>query len=105
MFHALEVKGTIRPLQDWLVVQPEKIPEEKRHGILVPANMRDFGRCPIVAAGPKCELKVGDVIWQQRFVEGEFTFILNGKKVFMMRERHANLTIAEDAPKKAGKKR
>lgn len=103
MFQALEIKGNIRPLQDWLVVQPEKIPEEEKGGILVPANMRDFGRCPIVAVGPKCELKVGDVVYQQRFVEGEFKFLLNGKLVYMMRERHANLTIEEPAPKKRNK--
>ena len=108
MFQSLQIKGTIRPLQDWLILRPLKEPAKTKGGILLPENARDYGRCPVVAAGPKCELKVGDVVFIQKFVEGEFKFELNGVPVYALRERHCNVTI-DDAkpsrPSKAGKKK
>lgn len=106
MFHSLQIKGKFTPLQDWLIVAPEKIPERTSGGVLLPQNARDFGRCPVIAAGPRCELKPGAVLWIERFVEGEFKFTLNGQSVYAIRERHANVVLADsvDKPKRRGKK-
>lgn len=106
MFQALQIKGTIKPLQDWVVLRPVKEKEKVRGGILLPQNVRDYGRCPVVAVGPRCDLKVGDVVFIQKFVEGEVKFELNGEMVYMSRERHLNCTIedAVDKPKQRAKK-
>jgi|SRR5882672_469786 len=105
MFQSLQIKGTIRPLQDWVVLEVIKEPAKTKGGILLPENAREYGRCPVVAVGPRCDLKVGDVVYIQKFVEGEVKFELNGKSVYMSREKHLNLTIEEEktSPKSGGR--
>ena len=93
MFHALQIKGKFRPLQDWLVLKPIKEPAKTAGGIVLPENARSYGRCPVVAAGPDCELKPGDTVFIQKFVEGEFRFNLNGNDVYCIRERHCNCVV------------
>lgn len=108
MINTHDIKGTLRPLQDWLILAPEH-KAEKIGNILLPDNARTYGRCPVVAAGPDCELKVGQVVYLQKFVDGEFKFTLNGRTVFAIRERHCSVIIegedkAVDSPKKKAKK-
>ncbi len=113
MFHAHEIKGTIRPLQDWVILKPIKEAVRKRGGIVLPERTEDYGRCEVVAVGPgyrtyrdgvygtaliPTELKVGEFVFLQKFVEGEMRFNLNGDKCFAVRERHLSLTV-EGIPK------
>jgi co-chaperonin GroES (HSP10) len=112
MFHAHEIKGEFRPLQDWVVLKPEEEnPKDRvRGGILLPENVQDYRRCEVVAVGPgyhpnshgiystafiATELKVGQFVFCPRFVEGELKFRLNGALCFATRERHLNLTIED----------
>jgi len=93
MLNTQEVKGGFAPVQDFLVLEPKLI-DERVGGILLPDTARVYGLCPVVAAGPQCELKKGDVVYIQKFVEGELKFELNGKKVYAIRERRVNVAIA-----------
>lgn len=86
------IKGVFRPTQDWLLLAPQK-QTAPRGGIHIPDSAQEFGPCPIRAAGPDCGLKVKDVVWIQRFVEGEFKFLLNGEAVYAIRERHVNVVV------------
>lgn len=106
MFQSLQIKGKIRPLQDWVVLRPIKEKAKTAGGILLPENAREYGRCPVVAVGPRCDLKVGQVVFIQKFVEGEAKFALNGEVVYMCRERHLNCMIEDgvDKPKRRPKK-
>ena len=76
--------------------------------MIVPESPHDYGRCEVVAVGPgvrpcpggvfygpliPCDLKPGQHVYIQKFVEGEFKFELNGQKVYLIRERHLNVTI------------
>ena len=99
MFNSHEIKGALAPVQDYLVLRPI-LEDEKVGGLFRPDNARAYGRCPVVAAGPKCELKKGDVVYIQRFVEGELKFTLNGETVYAIRERHVNVAINEKGPLK-----
>jgi chaperonin GroES len=84
------IEGVFRPMQDWLLLAPQK-QADTRDGIHIPDSAQEFGPCPVRAAGPDCGLKVGDVVWIQRFVEGEFKFVLNGESVYAIREKHVNV--------------
>lgn len=105
MFHSLQIKGTFRPLQDWVILKPIAEPVRKRGGIVLPDNVKDYGRCEVMAVGPgtrgpygdlkATELKPGQFVYLQKFVDGECSFVLNGERVFAMRERHANCTIED----------
>lgn len=86
------INGVFRPMQDWLLLAPEK-QAEKVGGLHVPDAAQEFGQCPVRAAGPDSGLKVGDVVWMQRFVEGEFKFVLNGEPVYAIRGRHVNVAL------------
>lgn len=107
MFHSFEVKGRFRPLQDWVILRPIKEPENKG-GILLPDSARLYGSCEVMAVGPgqraykdglygsalvPTELKVGQFVYIQKFVEGEMRFNLNGQYVYAIRERHLSLVI------------
>lgn len=112
MFHAHQIKGTLRPLQDWVILAPVKEPVRKRGGIVLPDRVEDYGRCRVVAVGPgflpydgkngtyksaliRTELKPGQFVYIQKFVEGEMKFVLNGENVYAIRERHLNVTISD----------
>ena len=102
MMHAHKIKGNFRPLQDYVLLEPIPEPAEKG-GILLPDSARKYRGCKVVAVGPgavtttgvrvPCELKVGETVWLQKFVEGEMKFNLNGKDVFAIRERHLNVRL------------
>ena len=105
MLYAHDIKcKRFTPLQDWVIL--ERLPDDKDGDILIPekARLHMYGKCKVTAVGPgcrtahgvlvPCDLKVGDTVGLQRFVEGEFTFVLNGKKVFCCRERHLNVTVS-----------
>lgn len=92
MFHSQEITGAIRPVQDYLVLRPIK-EEAKQRGVFIPDAARSYGRCPVVAAGPDCQLGPCDCVYIQRFVEGEFKFQLNGEAVYAIRERHVNVAM------------
>lgn len=113
MFHAHNIEGAFRPLQDWVILAPikEDPKNRKRGGILLPDRVEDYGRCRVVAVGAghqpydgkngsykpaliRTELKVGEFVYIQKFVEGEMKFVLNGETVFAIRERHLNVTIS-----------
>lgn len=98
MFHSHEIKGRITPVQDYLILRPIK-EDEVQEGIHIPDNARNYGLCPVVAAGPKCQLKAGDVVYIQKFVEGELQFTFNGDRVYCIRERHVNVAIAPKGAK------
>ena len=125
MFHSHEITcKAFRPLQDWVILKPLPEKERVRGGVLLPDNVQDYIGHEIVAIGPgrlkydganalygdvliPTELKVGEYVYLQKFCEGEFQFVLNGEKVFAIRERHLNLTLdpsAVDKPKKKLKK-
>ncbi len=109
MFHAHEIKGEFRPLQDWVILAPEKEDPKTRErgGIVLPERVEDYRRCRVVAVGPgfrsyangtygplfPSELKPGEFVFLQKFVEGELRFVLNGETVFGIRERHLNVKI------------
>lgn len=107
MHHSLKVTGQFKPLQDWVILRPIK-EDESRGGILLPDSAREYGRCEVMAVGPgfrsyangvygplfPCELKVGQFVFIQKFVEGELKFELNGHPVYAIRERHINCAIA-----------
>lgn len=107
MFHAHEIKGEVRPLQDWVILAPVKEKERIRNGVLLPDRVEDYGRCRVVAVGPgfrpyrdgvygplfPSDLKPGMFVYVQKFVEGEMRFVLNGEPVYCIRERHLNVTI------------
>jgi co-chaperonin GroES (HSP10) len=118
MFHSHEIKGEIRPLQDWVILRPVREKERVRGGILLPDRVEDYGRCEVMAVGPgyrpymfglyrpgfvPTEVKVGEFIYIQRFVEGEFKFKLNGDMVYAIRERHLNLVLDPDPVRKSRK--
>lgn len=103
MFASLKIEGAFKPLQDWVVLRPVR--EKKKGDLFLPDVMHEYGRCPVLAVGPLCELKVGQVVFIQRFVEGEFKFELNGEKVYAIRERYLNVTIVKEPPPKKEKKR
>lgn len=124
MFYSHQIMGKFRPLQDWVILKPlvKKGAPRERGGILLPDKVEDYGRCEVVAIGAgrlpyhdgvygsrviPTELKVGEQVFIQRFVEGEFRFQLNGETVFAIRERHLNVTIEPevDSRSKKGKKR
>ena len=86
MFNSHEITGEIAPVQDYLVLRPIR-EDEKVGDLYLPDNARKYGCCPVVAVGPKCELRAGDTVYIQRFVEGELKFNLNGKTVYAIRER------------------
>ena len=104
MFHSIRIKGTFRPLQDWVILAPVKEPEGTRHGVVLPERVEDYGRCRVVAVGPgtrgifgarkPTELQPGEFVFVQKFVEGELKFELNGETVYAIREQHLNCTIA-----------
>lgn len=114
MFHAHEIKGEFRPLQDWVILAPVKEKERKRGGVVLPDRVEDYGRCRVVAAGPgfrsykdgvygplfPSELKPGEFVYVQKFVEGELKFRLNGEDVYAIRERHLNVKIDPPEVKK-----
>ena len=91
MFANLQLKGTFKPLQDWVILRP--IREKKKGSLYLPDAVHEYGRCPVVAVGPLCSLKVGEVVYIQRFVDGEFKFELNGEMVYGIREKHLNVVI------------
>lgn len=108
MLHSHEITGEFRPLQDWVVLAPEEV--EQKGSILLPEICRQnyYRRCRVVAVGPgflpyanavygrqviPTELKVGQYVYLQGYVDGEQQFRLNGEDVFMVRERHLSLTI------------
>lgn len=108
MINATQIRATFRPLHDWVVLKPIEEKERLRGGILLPSRVEDYGRCEVVAVGPglrpcrdgvfygplvPTELKVGQFVFIQKFVEGELKFELNGEKVYLIRERHLNVTI------------
>lgn len=105
MTNGVHIHGTFRPLQDWVVLKRVEEGEKIDKGILIPksAEMHEYGRCMVVAVGPgtrgvfghlkATELKLGDVVLLQRFVDGAFKFTLNGHKVFAVREQHLNVTL------------
>lgn len=113
MHQSQEVIGSVRPLQDYVLLKPVKEEEKIRGGILLPQNIMDYGRCEVVAVGRGVvtsmgvlvpnELKVGDFVYIQKFADGDLQFRLNGERVFCIRERHLNCAI--DAPPKKGKKK
>lgn len=106
MFHSHKLKGTFRPIQDYVLLRPIKEPETTKGGILLPASARQYGRCEVLSTGPgrrtdhgeliPCELKVGQFVFIQKFVEGELKFNLNGDDVYVIRERHVNCTIEDE---------
>lgn len=102
MFQSHNITGKFRPLQDWVILKPVR--EKQKGAIHLPDNMvtAEYGRCPVVAVGPRCQLKVGEVVFIQKFVEGEFKFELNGEMVYAIRERHINVTIEEPPQKPSG---
>jgi co-chaperonin GroES (HSP10) len=116
MFHAHEIKGEFRPLQDWVILAPVKEDPKtrKRGGVILPEWVEDYGRCRVVAVGPgfrsyangvygplfPSELKPGQFVYIQKFVEGELRFRLNGEDVYAIRERHINVTIEDISPEK-----
>lgn len=110
MHHSHEIKGALRPLQDWVVLRPVKEPERVRGGIVLPDKVEDFGRCEVMAVGPgyrpnshgiyssafiPTELKVGQFVYVQKFVDGELRIKLNGDACYLIRERHLSLTVEE----------
>jgi chaperonin GroES len=97
MFGAQQFTGTLRPMQDWLILRPIKEAKTTLGGIELPDTARQYGRCPVVAAGPDCLLKKRQVVWIQNFVEGEFRFELNGQMVYAIRERHVNCIVHKGA--------
>lgn len=113
MFHSHEIKGDFRPIQDWVILAPEK-PKAAKKGEIVRPDIaaREYGPCRVVAVGPgfrayrdgvygplfPSELKPGMRVWIQRFVEGELKFRLNGEEVYAIRERHLNLVVDEPLP-------
>lgn len=99
MFHSHELKGPIVPVQDYLILRPIR-QDEIVKGILIPDGMQNYGMCPVVAAGPKCQLKKGDIVYIQKFVEGEFKFTLDDVLVYAIRERHVNVAINKKGPVK-----
>ena len=98
MFHSHEIKGTIVPIQDYLILRPIK-EDEVQGGIHIPDNARNYGLCPVIAAGPKCQLKAGDTVYIQKFVEGELKLTLNGDQVYAIRERHVNVALSPKGAK------
>lgn len=105
MTNAVEVTGTFRPLQDWVVMKRVEEKEKMEGGLHIPksSQMHEYGRCEVVAVGPgtrglfgalkPTELKLGSIVLLQRFVDGAFNFVLNGEKVFACREQHLNVTL------------
>lgn len=111
MMHSHQITGSFRPLQDWVILAPEELVTEKG-GIVLPdatERMKEYRRARVVAVGPgyqvcnggvyksaliATELKVGQFVFIQRFVDGELSFTLNGEKCFACRERHLSLVIA-----------
>lgn len=92
MFHSHLIDGKITPVQDYLILRPIR-EEEKIGELFLPDSARHYGLCPVVAAGPKCELKDGDTVYIQKFVEGELKFLLNDELVYAIRERHINVAM------------
>jgi co-chaperonin GroES (HSP10) len=115
MFHSHKINGQFRPLQDWVILKPVKEKERVRSGVVLPERVEDYGRCEVVAVGPgtrtslgyliPTELKVGQFVYIQKFVEGEMKFTLNGALVYAIRERHLNCTIEDvlDRPPRKSK--
>lgn len=111
MIGATQINGNFRPLHDWVVLRRLKDAKDNvRGGLLLPENVKlhEYGRCEVVSVGPgirpcpggvfygpliPCELKPKQHVYIQKFVEGEVKFELNGEEVFLVRERHLNVTI------------
>ncbi len=108
------IRGTFRAIQDWIILKPIKPKKRERveNGVLIPDRIEDYGPCLVVAAGPgfrhcskdgvygplqPTELKEGDTVWIQKFVEGEMKFALNGEMVYAIRERHVNCKLVNAA--------
>src|SRR6187551_1515982 len=103
MFHSHNIEcSEFRPLQDWLILAPEKVDGEMKGGIFVPANPHAFGKCQVLAAGPDCSLTLKDTVWMQKFVEGELKFALNGVPCYAIRERRVNVAIKGKGLKAVG---
>lgn len=111
MFYSFKITGKFRPLQDWVILRPIKEKAKDRGGIELPDNLAVYGRCEVMAVGPgrrpyrdgiygpnilPTELKPGQFVFIQKFVEGEMKFNLNGQDVYALRERTLNLTIEDD---------
>ena len=96
------IKGTFRPLTDWLVLQPREVKTDIMvGGIYLPQSddrMRSIRiQADVIAAGPKAHrdgVKVGDVASLAGHEVGESQIILNGKVCYLMRSRHLNLVAA-----------
>lgn len=101
MFASQRITGKFVPLQDWIILKPQKVTEKE--GILLPNSAHEYGACEVMAVGlgrriatgerVPCDLKVGDQVFIQKFVDGEMKFLLNGDSVYAIRERYLNLTI------------
>jgi co-chaperonin GroES (HSP10) len=98
----VNIKGTFRPLQDWLLLQPREIKTEIQvGGIYLPQSddrMRSIRiEADVIAAGPLAHrdgVKVGDVASLAGHEQGESQIMLNGKVCYLMRSRHCNLLVA-----------
>jgi len=111
MFHAQVIDGSFVPLQDYVVLR-RVAPKKEKGGILLPTAAHEYGPCRVMAVGPgrttahgviiPCELKVGQYVYIQGFVEGELKFKLNGEEVYGIRERHINCVLEgyEEKPEK-----
>lgn len=120
MFNTTDIKGAFTPLQDWVILKrvKEEVDKTKKvGGILLPDSSYEkqakYGKCLVVAVGKgrttilgvliPCEVKQGDVVMLQGFVEGEYKFRLNGEDVYAIRERHLNVLWDEPKPPKKKK--
>jgi chaperonin GroES len=86
----------ITPIDDRVVLRPEKEPEETKGGILIPENARKKQlRGEVLAVGPgkwtqdlssrrPLAVKVGDVVLYTRYSGSEFE--LDGEKLLVFRE-------------------
>lgn len=111
MFHSHNIEcSEFTPLQDWLILAPEKPKESIEKGIVIPGKSNAFQKCFVVAAGPDCTLRespnwpttFGDIVWMQKFVEGELKFHLNGVPVYAIRERRVNVALDQHTLKAVG---
>ena len=90
-------KGKFTPTKGCVLLAPEEDREVVDGGIIIPAmdpktgetRVREYRTCEVLAVGKECELRPGDKVYEPRFALGEVgLFELNGRKVYLILERH-----------------
>lgn len=89
----------IRPLTDWLYVEPIVPASETASGLYIQqAEDQAQAMATVLAVGPKCTLAVGDVILHEKYQLRRFE--VEGAEVALVREEHVCGTL--DRPRESG---